>query len=236
MKIIAHRGASGYAPENTLAALKKALLMNVDMIEFDVHALPSGEVILMHDHRLNRTTNGTSYVLDHNFVDLRRLNAGDDEVIPTLEEALDLINRQVPVDIELKGPGGVAAVAAVITTYLERGWQPHDFLVSSFNHHELQDFKRRMPHIAVAALLEAIPLGYAAFGEELRAVAVCPSDEFINQAYVTDAHSRGLEVYVWTINDIEEVQRLQALGVDGIFTNFPDMARRVIDQPNIKVG
>ena len=235
MKIIAHRGASGYAPENTLAALKKALLMNVDMIEFDVHALSSGEVILMHDHRLNRTTDGAGYVLDHDFVDLRRLNAGDNEVIPTLEEVLDLVNRQVPVDIELKGPGSVAAVAAIITRYLERGWRPHDFLVSSFNHHELQEFKRLMPHIAVAALLDAIPLGYAAFAEELQAVAVCPGHESINQAYVTDAHNRGLEVYVWTVNDIEEVRRLQALGVDGIFTNFPDMARRAINQPNIKV-
>jgi len=230
MKIIAHRGASGYAPENTLAAIKKALLMNVDMIEFDVHTLPSGEVILMHDHKLNRTTNGTSYVLNHTFADLRRLNAGDNEIIPTLEEVLDVINRQAPVDIELKGPESVSAVAAIITRYLERGWQPQDFLVSSFNHHELQDFKRRMPHVKIAALLDAIPLRYAAFGEELGAVAVCPGDEFINRAYITDAHSRGLEVYVWTVNDIEEVQRMYALGVDGIFTNFPDMARKAILQ------
>jgi glycerophosphoryl diester phosphodiesterase len=77
LKIIAHRGASGYAPENTLAAFRKAIQMGADMVEFDVHALSSGEVVLMHDHRVNRTTNGKGYVLKHSFADLRLLDAGD---------------------------------------------------------------------------------------------------------------------------------------------------------------
>jgi glycerophosphoryl diester phosphodiesterase len=228
MKIIAHRGASGYAPENTIAALKKALQYNIDMIEFDVHALPSGETILMHDHRINRTTDGTGYVLQHTFADLRHLDAGEKEIVPTLNEALDLINRQVRVNIELKGPQSTQAVANIIQKYLDQDWEPEDFLVSSFNHHELQEFKSLMPNIDIAALLDAIPLTYAAYGQELGATAVCPSDEFINEAYVDDAHKRGLRVYVWTINEPEEIDRMRDLGVDGIFTNFPDIARQVV--------
>jgi glycerophosphoryl diester phosphodiesterase len=107
MKIIGHRGACGYAPENTLASFKKALLLHVDMVEFDVQSLPSGEVVLMHDLRINRTTNGRGYVQNQSFAALRRLDAGGHELVPTLQEVLDLIDRRVPVDIELKGPLGV---------------------------------------------------------------------------------------------------------------------------------
>jgi glycerophosphoryl diester phosphodiesterase len=95
--------------------------------------------------------------------------------------------------------------------------------------HELVTFKRLVPEVAVAALNDAIPLRYAAFAEELQAVAVCPSDEFVNEAYVADAHNRGMEVYVWTIDDPEEVQRMCTIGVDGIFTNVPDIARAVAE-------
>jgi glycerophosphoryl diester phosphodiesterase len=230
MKIIAHRGASGHAPENTLAAFKEALKQGVDMVEFDVHALASGEVILMHDHRVNRTTNGKGYVQKLNFSDLRKLNAGDNEIIPTINEVLSLINRQLRTNIELKGPDSAVAVADIVKRHLRAGWQPKDFLVSSFNHHELVEFKRLVPTVDIAVLNDAIPLGYAEFAEKLEAVAICPSDEFINIPYVEDAHRRGMEVYVWTVNDPEEVERMYVLGVDGIFTNYPDMARKAAKQ------
>src|SRR4051812_8317219 len=123
MKVIAHRGASGYLPENTLAAFKKAIELRADMLEFDVHALPSGEIVLIHDHRLDRTTNAVGYLLDHAFADLRKLDAGGGEMIPTLEELLDVVNRRIPVDIELKGPGSAKGVARIIAQYIQKGWQ-----------------------------------------------------------------------------------------------------------------
>jgi glycerophosphoryl diester phosphodiesterase len=225
MKIIAHRGASGYEPENTLAAFRKAIQLGADMLEFDVHALPSGEVVLIHDHRINRTTNGIGYVLQHSFDELRSLDAGSGELIPTLQEVLDLVGRQIRVNIELKGPRSASGVAKIIGTYLSLGWQPSDFLVSSFDHHELVEFHRLVPSVDIAALNDAIPLHYAAFAEELQAVAICPSDEFVSERYVEDAHRRSLQVFVWTVNDPEEVERMCMIGVDGIFTNFPDTAR-----------
>jgi glycerophosphoryl diester phosphodiesterase len=228
MHIIAHRGASGYAPENTKAALIKAIEQGADMIEFDVHVLPSGEVILMHDHRVNRTTDGLGYVLHQTFEALRLLDAGENEQVPTLDEALDCINRRVRVDIELKGPRSAKAVAAIIRRRLEQDWEAADFLVSSFNHHELQEFKQLMPQIDIVALQDSIPLDYAAFGEELGVVFVAPSDEFVNETYVADAHRRGIGVYVWTVNDPEEVERLYHMGVDGIFTDYPKIAQQTV--------
>ena len=225
MKIIAHRGASGYAPENTILAFEKAIEMGADMIEFDVHALSTGEVVLIHDHRINRTTNGIGYVSQLSFDGIRRLDAGSGELVPTLQEVIERVNRRVPINIELKGPRSSGAVAKIITHYIRLGWQTSDFLVSSFDHHELLAFKSLMPSIDVAALMDALPLEYAAFAERLQAVAVCPGDEFVNEVYVADAHNRGLQVYVWTINDPEEMERMAAIGVDGIFTDFPDIAR-----------
>lgn len=229
MKIIAHRGASGYAPENTAAALKLALEQGADLIEVDVHTLPTGEVVLMHDHRVNRTTDGLGYVLDHSLPSLRKLNAGSGEAVPTLEEAIDIINHRVPLNIELKGPGSAASVARIVKKRLGSGWQPSDFLASSFNHHEIMDFKRLVPEIDTVAMNDAIPLHYAAFAAPLQVVGIGPSDEFVDKAYVDDAHHRGLTVFVWTVNDPEEIGRMCALGVDGIFTDYPDRARQVAE-------
>jgi glycerophosphoryl diester phosphodiesterase len=229
MKIIGHRGASGYYPENTLTSFKKALEMGVDMIEFDVHALPSGEVVVMHDHRINRTTNGMGYVLNSSFADLRLLDAGGSDTVPTLEEVIELVDKRVPLNIELKGHKSAVAVADILKTYLQRGWDTDDFVVSSFNHHDLKHFKDLMPDINVAALMDAIPLNYSAFAEDLQAFAVCPGDGAISKEYVDDAHARGLDVYVWTINDAEEAERMYMLGVDGIFTNYPDITRKAIE-------
>lgn len=229
MRIIAHRGASGYEPENTLAAFRRAIELRADMIEFDVHALSSGEVVLIHDHRVDRTTSGKGYVLGHAFDELRRLDAGTGEVIPTLQEALDLIDHQVPVNIELKGPHCADAVAGIVKQYLTKGWRTTDFMVSSFDHPELLRFKRLMPQIDIAVLSGHVPVSYASFAEELQAVAVNPGDEFVSRAYVDDAHKRGMRVFVWTVNHPDEVERMYTIGADGIFTNYPDVARQTID-------
>jgi glycerophosphoryl diester phosphodiesterase len=228
MKVIAHRGARGYLPENTLSALKKAIEQGADMLEFDVHALHSGEVVIMHDHRLDRTTNAVGYLLDHKFDDLRALDAGEGEKIPTLQEVLDFVNRRVPVDIELKGTDSAKPVAKIITAYLQKGWQPSDFIVSSFNHHELHTFKLLLPQIEIAALQDAIPLNYAAFAEDLHATIVGPGHEFVSKAYVDDAHGRGLKVFVWTINHPDEIKRMKDMGVDGIFTDVPDTSLQTV--------
>jgi len=222
---IGHRGACGYAPENTLLSFKKALEFdNVDMIELDVYVLSSGELVVIHDDTVDRTTNGEGYVWDYSFDKLRELGAGEGEVIPTLNEVLDLVQRKVQVNIELKGEGTAEPTAKLIEEYLEKGWQCEDFLVSSFNHHELKKFKELSPEVRIGALITAIPLDYAKFAEDLEAFAANLCIEFINKDFVDDAHSRGLKVYVFTVNTKQDMKRMKDLGVDGIFTNYLDRA------------
>ena len=231
MKIIGHRGARGHAPENTLASMQKAIDLGADMVEFDVYALPSGEVVLMHDHRVDRTTSGDGRVLSHAFESLRQLDAGDGELVPTLQEVLDLIDGKVGVNIELKGPETAERVAGIIEEYVQKSqWSRERFLVSSFDHHELKKFSKVAPTIAIAALEHTIPLSYAAFPEAIGAVAVNPNHEFISQEYVNDAHKRGLKVYVYTVNHPEDIAHMQELGVDGIITDYPGEALRILEE------
>jgi len=100
---IGHRGAMGYEPENTLRSFKKALDLKVDMIELDVYVCKSDELIVIHDDKVDRTTNGQGYVVNKTFEELRTLDAGKNEKIPTLSEVLNLVNRKAKLNIELKG-------------------------------------------------------------------------------------------------------------------------------------
>lgn len=226
LKVIGHRGACGYEPENTLRSFAKAIELGVDMIELDVYTLKDGKTVVIHDDKVDRTTDGKGYVLDKSFDEMRSLDAGKGEQIPTLEEVLDLVDRRAGVNIELKGVGTAKSVVNIIDKYKkEKGWADEQFLVSSFNHHELNTFKKLKPEINIGALTVGIPIDYAKFGEELAAYSVNLCIEFINSEFVSDAHNKGMKVFVWTVNDLDDIERMKNLNVDGIFTNFPDRAK-----------
>ncbi|WP_220463224.1 MULTISPECIES: glycerophosphodiester phosphodiesterase family protein [unclassified Colwellia] len=220
---IGHRGAMGHEPENTLRSFKKALALNVDAIELDVYVCKTGELIVIHDDKVDRTTNGIGYTEDKTFVELRQLDAGKGELIPTLEEVLDLVDKSVIVNIELKGRSTAIATYQVIDKYIkEKGWSELDFMVSSFDHHELNKFKHLYPQIPIGVLLEGVPLSYADCAVELNAQSINLSLDFINQDFVDDAHQKGLQVYVYTVNDYDDIAKVKKLNIDGIFCNFPE--------------
>lgn len=218
-----HRGAAGHAPENTLAAVEKAISLGADWVEVDVYAV-EGELVVIHDDRLERTTNGAGYVMEQSLEYLRSLDAGNGEKIPFLGEVFEQVNRRAGVNVELKGPETAAPVARLIDHYVkERGWRYQEFLVSSFDHHALRAIKHLQPNIRTGALSLALPLEYARFAEELGAYSVHPGMEFLNRAFVEDAHRRGLKVFVYTVNRQEDLARVAALGVDGVFTDYPEL-------------
>lgn len=220
---IGHRGAMGYEPENTLKSFQKGLDLGVDMVELDVYALKTGELVVIHDDKVDRTTNGQGYVMDKSFDEIRSLDAGDGEKIPTLQEVLDLVDKKAQVNVELKGEGTAKPVAKVLDEYISRkGWSRDHFLVSSFDHYELKEFNALKPDIRIGALITAIPIGYCDYAEKVNAYSVNLNLEFINQKFVDDAHKRGLKVFVYTVNDKDDINRMKELGVDGLFSNFPD--------------
>jgi glycerophosphoryl diester phosphodiesterase len=224
---IGHRGAKGHEPENTLRSVRKALALGVPWIEVDVYALEN-ELVVIHDARLERTTNGKGYVEAQSLAYLRSLDAGKGEQIPLLREVVNCINQQAGLNIELKGENTAIPVAKLIQHYLSKDWSANLFLVSSFNHRELALFKQLMPTIKIGALLCGLPLKHAAFAEQIGAYAVNMSIEFIDRLFVEDAHQRGLKVYVYTVNHPEDIQHMYQLGVDGVFSDYPERVLQFI--------
>jgi len=217
----AHRGAMGYEPENTLLAVEKAIQLGTDWIEVDVFVVEE-ELVVIHDDRLERTTNGSGYVMEKSLAYLRSLDAGKGQQIPFLREVFEVVGEKAGINVELKGPGAAQAASRLIEEYIrDYGRYPDQFLVSSYNHPELYKFHQLQPTIRIGALTMAIPLHYAKFAEELNAYSVHAGIEFINSDFVQDAHRRRMKMFIYTVNHQEALARMRQIGVDGIFTDYP---------------
>jgi glycerophosphoryl diester phosphodiesterase len=220
----AHRGASGHEPENTLLAIEKAISMDAPWIEIDVFAVED-ELVVIHDDRLETTTNGAGYVTQQSLAYLRSLDAGKGQRIPLLREVFDLVDGRVGVNVELKGFETAEPVVKLIDEY--KGLPGLDYsqiLVSSFNRRELTRVRSLNPDIPIGVLVQGIPLDDAEFAEDLGAVSVHAGLSSVHLAFVDDAHRRGLKVFVYTVNHRDDLKRMRAMGVDGVFTNYPDLA------------
>ncbi len=219
---IAHRGASGQEPENTLRAFARALELGATWLEFDVH-LVHDRLMVIHDDTVDRTTNGTGPLSVHTLGELRALNAGEGERIPFLEEVLELAAGRARLNIELKGGGTAAPTVAALQEAVTTGsWRPEQFVLSSFDWPQLQEVR------GLEASLPVAPLEGKGAGGELLEVAGRLGAEAIHISrwsararLIESAHQRGLEVRVFTVNQDWEYDLLRRLGVDGFFTDFP---------------
>jgi glycerophosphoryl diester phosphodiesterase len=224
MQIIGHRGASGHYPENTLVSFQEAIADGVDMIELDVCSLPTGQVVVMHDITVNRTTNGNGPITDFDLASLRKLDAGDGQRVPLLIEVLDLIHKRLPINIEIKGGGDIAVlVSDIISHYVtQKNWSRNLFVVSSFDHTVLRQFAALQPDIRLGVLYADTPSRYWANSKKHTVYSANMSADRVTRDYVQQAHKRGFKVYVYTVNTKKQAQQMRALKVDGVFTNFPE--------------
>ena len=229
--VIAHRGSSGHRPENTLPAFELAVAHAADMIETDLHRTRDGAIVITHDEDLSGL-GGVGEIAGATLAEIRALDAGGGERVPTLDEILDRFGAQIPFNLELTRATDAdydGLEAQALASVKDRGLLART-LWSSFYDSVLGRLRALDPDARLALLISArYPIRILERARELGAEAINPEASIVTAALVDDAHAAGLSVYVFTVDDREEMQRLLALGVDGLFTNHPDRMRALVD-------
>lgn len=237
-KVWAHRGASGYAPENTIPAFQKAIDMSADGIELDVQLTKDGQIVVIHDETINRVSDGEGNVADYTLEELRQFNFNKTHPeyekvnIPTLEEVLNLFkDTKHIINIELKT--GVNFYERIeektVTLVKEKGMQER-IIYSSFNHYSVMKIKEIDPQAKTGFLDMDGILDIAEYGKKHGVDALHPwimNTQYPN--FVRDAKKNGLSIHVWTVNTEAEIRRMIDLEVDAIITNYPDKVIEIIE-------
>ena len=218
--IIAHRGASGDYPENTLLAFRQALAAGATWLELDVQLSADGALVVIHDETLERTTDGTGPVAEKSLAQLRRLDAGRGERIPLLAEVLDLAAGRATVNIELKGRGTAGPVAELLRQRQMIG-ALDAILASSLYEEELISFAGQLPQVRLAPVADRVGPTLLPLAEELNAWSVHLEKSCITKGLAEEINSAGRKLLVYTVNDPETLRRLRAWGVSGVFSDFP---------------
>lgn len=236
-QVFAHRGGRAWAPENTMTAFRKSLEAGVDGIELDVQRCATGELVVFHDHTLDRTTNGVGYVKDCTLDELKRLSAGlwyhkdfREEKVPTLSEVLALVDGQVMLNVEIKNtpvdyPGIDDEVLELLSDYPH----PDKIVISSFDNRLTKVMRKKQPEWNYAILMDGIPDDIAGMAAAIGATYWHPNHESILADACDEAKAAGLKINVWTSNDDRDWARLLKMGVDGIITDDPEGLIKFLD-------
>ena len=222
--IIAHRGASAYEPENTLRSVKRALELGVDMVEIDAQASRDGQIIVIHDAKVDRTTNGKGYVRDMTLDELKRLDAGLGERIPTLEEVIRLVGGRAQLVVEIKVPGIEEKVLQII----EKNRVESKALITSFHHPVIKRVRELSPNMRTGIIIASRPVKPENLSIDANANALFAKQTYVDIQMVEESHKNKLAVYPWTVDTLDEAKSLVKMGVDGIVTNKPDLLRSAI--------
>lgn len=218
-KIMGHRGAPIAEPENTLRSFRRALAMGVDAVELDVHLTKEGRLAVIHDDTLERTTNGRGLVQDFSLAELQRLDAGRGEPVPALEEVYNLVKGQAQLVIELKQP---EAAPALLRFFREH--RAFDAAMAiSFWHPALKALKEQEQRLQTGVLMVGCPADPVGLAQVAGADGLVLQYRYVTPGLVAAAHSHGLLVYVWNIDDIQALQPYLVMNLDGIGSNRPDV-------------
>ena len=219
VQIIGHRGARGIEPENTMRSFRKALELRVDLIECDVHMTKDDHIVLIHDHTVDRTTNATGPVNGFTFEEIRRLDAGKGEIIPTLQELLDLARGKVMLHIELKDE---TATEKTVRFVEKNHMEPEVFLTSG-NTETLRKVRELNPAIPTEHIFGKPPEDAIDLALSVGAKRVSCHISHLTSEFVKKAHENGLDVIAWPPNTVEEAKKAAKCGVDLICTDRPDV-------------
>lgn len=236
-KILAHRGASGYAPENTMSAFKKAIEMGADGIELDVHLSKDGHLVVIHDEMLDRTTNGKGMVMNLTLEELKQLDAGSwfsdefkGEKIPTLEEVLKLIhNTSMILNVEIKaGYRLYKDIEEKTLSMLEKYNMLNSCIISSFDHYSLVRVRELNKQVKTGMLYSASLYKPWEYARSLKVNALHPHYITLTEEFITSAHNENFPINTYTVNDEAYMIKLAAAKISMMITNYPDKAKHIV--------
>lgn len=230
VRVIGHRGAMGHAPENTLPSFELGLRQGADILELDVHLSRDGEVVVIHDATLERTTDGRGYVRDHTLAELKRLDArgqhggmGTVPRIPTFAEVLEWAQGRVALAVEIKAAyARYPGIEAKVVDLLARHGMTANVVVISFDHTSLVEVKRLEPGVAVGPLYLARPVDSAALIHAARADVMRPNWAYVTEDEVRVARENDWAIAPWGATERWMWEHLWSLGVDAMSANHPD--------------
>lgn len=242
MKIYAHRGASGTHPENTLAAFEEAARLAIHGVELDVHLSKDGELVVIHDETIDRTSNGVGYVKDLTLTELRAYDFGSwfneefaRESIPTLEEVLKIFQQTTHhVNIELKSDiFPYEGMGEKVLYLVEKMGMSDRVLISSFDHEAVRNFKKLAPHIKVAILTMDVLVDAYDYARIVPADALHIYLPSAHRKTTKEALLKGAIIRVFTVNDEVNAHALEKRGVHAIFTDFPERMKSVLESGEV---
>jgi glycerophosphoryl diester phosphodiesterase len=229
---IAHRGASGRLPENTLVAFRGAIDAGAEMCELDVQSTSDGAVVVIHDETVERTTDGAGAVKAMTLAELKQLDAGRwfsvefaGERIPALDEVFAIAGNRCALNIEIKAAGLERRVCDLIGAHRAMA----SAIVSSFDWDAIAIVRHLEPRVRIGLLASRWPARLVGAAFELRAEAIHPRADIVTEDLCIAAHQRNLSVYAWVADEVDEMRRLIACGVDGIMTNYPERLRALME-------
>ncbi|MDP3765866.1 MAG: glycerophosphodiester phosphodiesterase family protein [Nanoarchaeota archaeon] len=215
-----------YEPENTLLSIKKAISLGVDGVEIDVRGCKSNEIVVIHDEKVNRTTNGKGYVKDFNLKDLKKLDAGKGEEIPTLMEIIEVIKifnkknkKQIKLIIELKEKD----LGKDVVNLIKKFKFIDNVIIISFYHQLIKNIKKLNKKINAGILFVGNPVNIVSVAKDANADFLFANFNYIDANLIRNANKNKLKVYVWNVDDVENLKKMLKLNVDGIGSNKPDV-------------
>ncbi|CAN5202349.1 glycerophosphodiester phosphodiesterase [soil metagenome] len=250
-QVVAHRGGRVWAPENTLAAFRKSVDLGADGIELDIHRCKTGELIVIHDEEVDRTTDGTGFVKDMTLSQLRGLSAGakwapasqlrklstgityssefKKEKLPLLTEVFDLVKGKLVINIEIKNaPIDYPGIEDDLIVLLKKYPYPDKIMVSSFDHDVIHRFHEKAPKYKCAILSDCILSDIGSYAKAVGADNWNPGFGDFRADAAQRAHAAGLKVNVWTVNSPAEWKSALAMPVDGMITDDPEGLKKFL--------
>lgn len=226
--IVGHRGAAGIAPENTLKAFRLGCQSDATVVECDIHLTKDQKIVVIHDGTLERTTNGSGWIKDWLFEDLRKLDAGDGEKIPTLEEVINVVfsyNKKLIIELKAEDWDTGKRLTDTFCSFLSEHKEiiPKIY-VHSFWHNFVKQVKEKFPNVLtfIIMMIGLTPEKMLKLILDAKANGASIEQDYLSPKLIEFAHDKGIELNSWLLNNQGEFDRMKDLGVDGLITNFPN--------------